>query len=557
LIFRGGRNRADADGIWPWTITSDQGSNGAGPWLRLFTGGRSAAALNGSTKANGTTKSRGTESAAAKRIPLKDDPSAPTVGAGERLGRDAGQTQRLRRGERDFLVDLAMLSLAMLSAIATAALDNIPAEGMPWLLTFPALTLALLAGRGIYRPRSGSQILDDARSVVAATAVAAMSVAFMRVLLGFDPHATSQAVREWLFAALYLIVGRATVNLCDARSRSRTDAGRRTLIVGAGRVGHLLAKRVLERPHIGLRPIGFIDDEPMETLHTEGCPVLGPVWQLERLVQAHRIEHAILSFSRATHDEELAVSRQLQHLGVSVSVIPRLYEDIPDRISVERIAGLPLLSIYPSKPRGWQFKVKYALDRVLAAAALVVAAPIMLPAALGVLITMGRPILFRQRRVGLDGQEFDMLKFRTMHPPTAGGKPSMAEIEEALQNGLGPGGVEGEDRRSPFGSFLRRTSIDELPQFLNVLRGEMSIVGPRPERDYIAATLRETVYRYDARDRVKSGITGWAQVHGLRGRTSLTDRVEWDNYYIDNWSLWLDFKIALMTAVAVIRDRLE
>jgi lipopolysaccharide/colanic/teichoic acid biosynthesis glycosyltransferase len=138
-----------------------------------------------------------------------------------------------------------------------------------------------------------------------------------------------------------------------------------------------------------------------------------------------------------------------------------------------------------------------------------------------------------------------------------GASPRWAEIEEALQNGLGPGGVEGEDRRSPFGSFLRRTSIDELPQFLNVLRGEMSIVGPRPERDYIAATLRETVYRYDARDRVKSGITGWAQVHGLRGRTSLTDRVEWDNYYIDNWSLWLDFKIALMTAVAVIRDRLE
>jgi FlaA1/EpsC-like NDP-sugar epimerase len=184
-----------------------------------------------------------------------------------------------------------------------------------------------------------------------------MSVAFMRVLLGSDPHATSQAVREWLFAALYLIVGRATVSLRDARSRSRTGTGRRTLIVGAGRVGHLLAKRVLERPTSELRPIGFIDDEPMETLHTEGCPVLGPVWQLERLV------------------------RQLQHLGVSVFVIPRLYEEIPDRISVERIAGLPLLSTYPSKPRGWQFKVKYALDRVLAAAALVVA--IMLPAALG------------------------------------------------------------------------------------------------------------------------------------------------------------------------------
>ena len=216
----------------------------------------------------------------------------------------------------------------------------------------------------------------------------------------------------------------------------------------------------------------------------------------------------------------------------------------------------PLLSIYPSKPRGWQFKVKYALDRVLAAAAIVVAAPIMLSSALGVLITMGRPILFRQRRVGLDGQQFDMLKFRTMHP-AAPEDTALTAIEEAIDNGLGPGGVEGKDRRSPFGSFLRRTSVDELPQLLNVLRGEMSLVGPRPERDHIAAKLRETVYRYDARDRVKSGITGLAQVHGLRGRTSLTDRVEWDNYYIDNWSLWLDCKIALMTVAAVVRDRLE
>jgi lipopolysaccharide/colanic/teichoic acid biosynthesis glycosyltransferase len=241
------------------------------------------------------------------------------------------------------------------------------------------------------------------------------------------------------------------------------------------------------------------------------------------------------------------------HLGE----MRRLFEDIPDRMRIERVAGLPLLSIYPSKPRGWQFRVKYVVDRVLAAAALLVAAPVMLPAALGVLITTGRPILFRQRRVGLDGHEFQMLKFRTMHPPAERAERSIAEIEEALLNGLGPGGIEGEDRRSRFGLLLRRTSIDELPQLINVLRGEMSLVGPRPERDHIATKLKQTVYRYADRARVKSGITGWAQVHGLRGRTSLADRVEWDNYYIDNWSLWLDFKIALMTIAALFRDRFD
>ncbi|MFL5892921.1 MAG: exopolysaccharide biosynthesis polyprenyl glycosylphosphotransferase [Solirubrobacterales bacterium] len=481
----------------------------------------------------------------------------PPVEAPSRPRPDATRTRRLRTGERDFLVDLTMLALAMLSAIATAGLAGVPTEGVPWVVAFSALTIVLLAGRGLYRPRSGMHFLEDARSVVAAAAVAAMSVAFMRVLLGSGPDPASQAVREWLFAATCLIAGRGVIASRAMRLRGRCESGRRTLIIGAGRVGHVIAKRLLARPEIGLRPVGFVDDDPMETLETADCPVLGQVWQLEPLVREHLIEHAILSFSRAGYADELAVSRQLQHLGVSVSIVPRLYEDIPDRTSVERIGGLPVLSIYPSKPRGWQFKVKYAFDRLLAAAGLIVAAPVLLPAALGVLIAMRRPILFRQRRVGLDGQEFDMLKFRTMRAAPAKDEHSMAEIETALSNGFGPGGVEGEDRRTPFGSFLRRTSLDELPQLLNVLRGEMSIVGPRPERDHIAAKLRETVYRYDARDRVKSGITGWAQVHGLRGRTSITDRVEWDNYYIDNWSLWLDFKIALLTGVAVVRHQFD
>ncbi|TMK71527.1 MAG: exopolysaccharide biosynthesis polyprenyl glycosylphosphotransferase [Actinobacteria bacterium] len=459
---------------------------------------------------------------------------------------------RLRPSERDFLVDATMLALAGLTAVLTAGASAVPSEGLPWLAAFPVLTLALLTSRGIYRPRTNMQLLEDTRAIVAATAVAAMTVVFARTLLSTELDAASQAVREWVIAAVYLIAGRAALKLSASGY-----AGSPTLIVGAGRVGHLLARRLLERPQMGLRPVGFVDTDPLDVPETSDCPVLGPPSQIEPLVRGNAIEHAILCFSTASHDEELEVMRRLRRLGVSVSVVPRLFEDIPDRTNVERVGGLPLLGIFPSKPRGWQFKLKYALDRVIAAFAILLAAPIMFAAALGTLVTLGRPILFRQRRVGLDGREFDMLKFRTMRPAAREDKPSTAKIEEALQRGLGPGGVEGQDRRSRFGAFLRRTSLDELPQLLNVVRGEMSIVGPRPERDHIAANLRESVYRYDARDRVKSGITGWAQVHGLRGRTSLTDRVEWDNYYIDNWSLWLDFKIVLMTVRVVVRDRSE
>jgi len=517
-------------------------ANGNGSVRPIRNGWAVAHAARARSAGTNGLRANGTSGAATLSPPVVLRPRIPQVSRG----------RRPRRSERDFLVDGTMLAVAGLTAVVTAGASAIPSEGIPWLAAFPVLTLALLAARGMYTRRTEIHLLEDIRTIISVTAVAAMTVVFARTLLGTEFDASSQALREWLIAAVCLIAGRGAVELC-----SRGDASSPTLIVGAGRVGHLLARRLLERPRVGLRPVGFVDDDPLDIHETSDCPVLGPIWQLEPLVEANAIEHAILGFSRSSHDEELEVMRRLRRLGVSVSIVPRLFEDIPDRTSVERVGGLPLLGIYPSKPRGWQFKVKYALDRLLAAAALIVAAPLMLPTALGVLITMGRPLFFRQRRVGLDGQEFDMLKFRTMRAGPEKDERSMAEIESALSNGFGPGGVEGEDRRTRFGSFLRRTSLDELPQLLNVLRGEMSIVGPRPERDHIAAKLRETVYRYEARDRVKSGITGWAQVHGLRGRTSLSDRVEWDNYYIDNWSLWLDFKIMLMTIRAVVRDQLE
>ncbi|MFQ5426236.1 MAG: sugar transferase, partial [Gaiellales bacterium] len=166
-----------------------------------------------------------------------------------------------------------------------------------------------------------------------------------------------------------------------------------------------------------------------------------------------------------------------------------------------------------------------------------------------VLTSLGRPILYKQERVGLDGRPFQILKFRTMRPPN----PSADNVIALAPRDTAPGGVEGQDRRTRVGTLLRRTSVDELPQLVNVLKGEMSLIGPRPERPEFARLFAARVDRYAERHRVKSGITGWAQVHGLRGKTSLSDRVEWDNYYIENWSLWLDFKILILTVAAVVR----
>jgi exopolysaccharide biosynthesis polyprenyl glycosylphosphotransferase len=327
--------------------------------------------------------------------------------------------------------------------------------------------------------------------------------------------------------------------LREDRLRRTGALSRPTLIIGAGAVGHLLARRLLSKPELGLNPVGFLDKEP---LRGDGdLPVLGASWDLERVIEEHKIEHVIVTFSTAPHHVMLRIARTCEELRVGVHLVPRLFENVTDRLTVEHLGGLPLLSMQRSNPKGWQVALKYGLDRVFAVVALVVCAPVIVLAAVGVLISMGRPAFYRQDRVGQDGRRFTILKLRSMQPSSEGSDQS------------------DDDRLTPFGRFLRRTAIDELPQLLNVLKGEMSLIGPRPERPELVDVFEREVHRYDARHRVKSGITGWAQVHGIgRGderfaQTNQADRAEWDNYYIENWSPWLDFKIALLTPLALLR----
>jgi exopolysaccharide biosynthesis polyprenyl glycosylphosphotransferase len=389
--------------------------------------------------------------------------------------------------------------------------------------------------------------LDDVRAVVTATGLAAMSLLTLRLLLPGDvDDLVGQSVRLFAFSVVYLSAGRIALDWAQAKARRQGETAKPTLILGAGRIGRLTARRLIEHPEFGLQPIGFLDKEPLEEPGLP-VPVLGASWDLERLVEQHGIEHVVVTFSTAPSEVLLRQVKRCEELGIGVSLVPRLFESVTERLSVEHIGGLPLLSARKPDPKGWHFALKYTVDRIVAALILLVAAPVLLFLALGVLISVGRPIFFRQPRVGLDGRRFAMLKYRSMR----------ASVEPVvlpdLPHDTAPGGVEGDDRRTRFGTFLRRTSLDELPQLLNVLRGDMSLIGPRPERPDFVELFERNVHRYGDRHRVKSGITGWAQVNGLRGKTSLSDRVEWDNYYIENWSLWLDFKILLMTVWAVRR----
>jgi exopolysaccharide biosynthesis polyprenyl glycosylphosphotransferase len=461
-----------------------------------------------------------------------------------------------RRTERSWqlarpIVDAAMLVVACVAAAIGSASAGVMAPPTASLVAFALLVLFFFALRGTYAPRIHPELLENLRGVVTATSLAAMSVLTLRELFGTPVDLAAQTVRPWAFATAYVAAGRIALHWSQAQARRHGEASRPTLIVGAGRVGRLVARRLLANPQLGLKPIGFLDKEPMEAL--DGgvtVPVLGASWDLDEVIAHHDIEQVIVTFSTAPNEVLLRLVRRCEELGVRVSFVPRLFEKVNGRVTVEHIGGLPLVSAHPANPRGWQFAVKYAVDRVAAAFALLLVLPVLAGAAAAIWLSLGRPIFFRQARVGRDGRPFDMLKFRSMRAPSREDQP----LEIDLPPDTAPGGVEGEDRRTRVGALLRRTSIDELPQLLNVVRGDMSLVGPRPERPEFVGLFEESVYRYGDRHRVKAGITGWAQVNGLRGKTSLADRVEWDNHYIENWSLWLDLKIALMTALAVVRS---
>jgi exopolysaccharide biosynthesis polyprenyl glycosylphosphotransferase len=269
----------------------------------------------------------------------------------------------------------------------------------------------------------------------------------------------------------------------------------------------------------------------------------------------------------------IGLTKRCWERGVSVSLVPRLFEVEGSRITAEHLGGLPLIAVDMTDPKGWQFTIKYAIDRLIAAFVLLMSLPLFAALTLAVRLSMGRPIFYRQQRVGRDGHVFEMLKFRTMsgRPEDSGEADVDWALEEINGGGSRLGGTASgngagrprqasqravaQDRRTPLGRFLRKFSLDELPQFVNVLRGDMSLVGPRPERASYVEHFETTVYRYGDRHRVKSGITGWAQVNGLRGKTSLADRVEWDNHYVANWSPWLDLKILMLTVACVLRGQ--
>jgi exopolysaccharide biosynthesis polyprenyl glycosylphosphotransferase len=409
-----------------------------------------------------------------------------------------------------------------------------------WHLAYLVLGMALVtiyAAGGLYRTRLSLSALDDLPSLLGRALVAAAVVTTVGVL-GDGDAATSLLYTAVLFAALSLVV-RAAGYAFVRRVRRAGALTHRTLIIGADEVGRQLAEMLKEHPEYGLRPAGFVDDHPRLPDAERPVPLIATSAELAKTIVAQRISQVIVAFCAQPASSMVETLRTCDRLRCEILLVPRLYELSALSRDMDSVWGLPLVRLRRAPFRSASWRLKRVVDAVLAGAALVALAPVLLVCAVLVRLDDG-PVLFRQERVGLDGRSFQLLKFRTLTP---------RDDTESAQNW----NVGHDDRLRPVGSFLRRTSLDELPQLWNILRGEMSLVGPRPERPFFVHQFTREFPRYMARCRVPAGLTGWAQVHGLRGDTSIADRARFDNHYVENWSLWVDVKIIIRTVGQVVR----
>jgi Undecaprenyl-phosphate glucose phosphotransferase len=314
------------------------------------------------------------------------------------------------------------------------------------------------------------------------------------------------------------------------------------LVIGAGELGQRVMETIHSHSELGFRVVGVLTRKP-EKVGTlvQGTPVVGRVQDVEEVLARRPVDQVIIALPL---EDQALVKELMERLALSmvdVKVVPDLYQYITLGGGLEEFGGLPIINLQGGPLHGWNLVLKRVFDVLLASAVLVLAAPVMALTAVVVKLSSPGPVFYRQERMGMDGRTFRILKFRTMRTDAETQGAQMAQADDP--------------RKTKVGAFLRMTSIDELPQLFNVLAGDMSLVGPRPERPVFIEEFKRQIPKYHLRHKIKAGMTGWAQINGLRGQTSIQKRIEYDLYYIENWSLLLDLKILARTAMGGFLSR--
>ena len=400
------------------------------------------------------------------------------------------------------------------------------------ILMMAILATLLLSGGGRYVSRLHLSVLDELPSILTRllTAVAAVAAAILYV------HQNHQV---WIFletacqAVVLVIIGRVVTTRLTALGRRGGISTHRTVVIGGGRVAAELARILALHKEYGLKVDGFVDDGT--TFPASECMTrLGALADLDLVMLTSGADTLLVADGGFDEHALTDAVRTAACSNAELLVVPRMHHFHTQTGAADHIGSIPIMRIRNPNLRGPARLIKRAFDIAVSLTALIILSPLMIVAALAVRLEGGPGVIFRQVRVGRDGMHFALLKFRSMRPANAVESQTMWNVAT-------------DGRVGPVGRFLRCTSIDELPQLWNIVRGDMTVVGPRPERPHFVEQFSTQFDRYAHRHRVQVGLTGFAQVSGLRGDTSIADRARYDNFYIENWSLWLDIKIILRT----------
>jgi Undecaprenyl-phosphate glucose phosphotransferase len=403
--------------------------------------------------------------------------------------------------------------------------------------------------QGLYRLRRGRSRVDDFFGVFVGTILAV--VLGLGGTLYYQTYYTAEPKKDiglyevsqyaWvIFLALNVAFAYASRELVREALERRWRAGiglKRVLIAGSGDLGRVVADKVLEHRELGFKIVGFLDDRASgDHIGYRGIPLLGTLGEADDIIRRESVDHLYVALPLEEHVKMLALIEATNREGVDIHVVPDLLQFIALRARLENLDGVPIISLNDVPLRGFNSVLKRATDVAISGAALTGLSIPFAVIALLIRRSSPGPVFYKQERMGLDGKAFNVYKFRSMYV--------------GAEDETGPVWARDDDpRATAVGRWLRKLDFDELPQFWNVLRGDMSIVGPRPERPYFVEQFKHRIPQYMLRHKVKAGITGWAQVNGWRGNTSLEKRIEYDLYYIENWSVSLDLKIMWLTLV--------
>ena len=411
--------------------------------------------------------------------------------------------------------------------------------GMFW--THIAAIIVVFSFFRLYRIARMSSRIDETYTILSASTVGTlMGIALFSLLFKNSPleqdYSRAVIIYAWLGTILFVSAGRLGHSQLRLFLRRKGWGRDRVLIVGTGDVGRMIYQKIQSNPGLGYEVKGLVAANQNGGIPA-GLPVLGHADELATLIDREKVDEVIIALPEATHQEILTLISRCERGKVTIKVFPDVFQYMAGQVSIGELGGLPLLTVRDIALRGWRRVAKRTMDVAGAAFGLIVLSPLMVLMAVLIRLDSKGPVFYAQDRMGLDARMFKMLKFRSMR----------TDAEKK-----GPGWtVEDDPRVTRLGRLIRRINVDELPQLINVLVGDMSLVGPRPERPVYVNQFRRSIPRYMDRHWEKGGMTGWAQVNGLRGDTSIPERTRYDLWYIENWSLLLDVKILIRTIVNI------